>query len=134
MLQKILVYIILLFSTMNLKANELTINVSGVDIDQGRIIIGVFDNSKAFPYGTPLKVIILTSEIEQLTSTSNITDGEYAIAVFQDQNNNDKFDKNFLGIPKEKYGFSGIQTLTEPSFKEASVHIKANKVLLIHLK
>jgi uncharacterized protein (DUF2141 family) len=32
--------------------------------------------------------------------------GEYAVAAFLDMNGNGKQDRNFLGIPKEPYGFS----------------------------
>ena len=32
--------------------------------------------------------------------------GDYAVAMYHDKNGNGEFDKNFLGIPKEKYGFS----------------------------
>jgi len=32
--------------------------------------------------------------------------GQYAIKVFHDENANGELDINFLGIPKESYGFS----------------------------
>ena len=32
--------------------------------------------------------------------------GEYAVRLFHDKNGNGKLDTNFLGIPKEDYGFS----------------------------
>ena len=32
--------------------------------------------------------------------------GNYAITLFHDENNNMELDTNFLGIPKEPYGFS----------------------------
>ena len=35
-----------------------------------------------------------------------LTPGEWAVALTQDTNNNDKLDKNFLGIPTEPYAFS----------------------------
>ncbi len=34
------------------------------------------------------------------------TKGHYAIALYHDENSNKKFDRNFLGIPDEGYGFS----------------------------
>ncbi len=36
--------------------------------------------------------------------------GEYAIKVYHDENSNGKLDKNFMGIPKEDYGFSNNAT------------------------
>lgn len=34
------------------------------------------------------------------------TVGRYSIALYHDENGNKKFDRNFLGIPSEGYGFS----------------------------
>lgn len=36
----------------------------------------------------------------------NLEDGEYAISVIDDLNDNGRIDKNAMGIPKEPYGFS----------------------------
>ncbi len=46
--------------------------------------------------------------------------GEWAVAITQDLNNNDKIDKNFLGIPTEPYAFSNNirPTLAAPDFNE----------------
>ncbi len=44
--------------------------------------------------------------------------GTYAVAVYHDENDNHRFDRNFLGLPAEGYGFSnnaGI-LLGPPSF------------------
>lgn len=32
--------------------------------------------------------------------------GTYSIALYHDENNNKKFDRNFIGIPREGFGFS----------------------------
>jgi len=46
--------------------------------------------------------------------------GEWAVALSQDLNNNDKLDKNFLGIPTEPFAFSNNlkPRLSAPSFQE----------------
>jgi len=46
--------------------------------------------------------------------------GEWAVAVSQDLNNNDKLDKNFLGIPTEPFAFSNNvkPRLAAPRFEE----------------
>ena len=36
----------------------------------------------------------------------DIKPGVYAIKLFQDANDNGKFDQNFIGLPLERYGFS----------------------------
>jgi uncharacterized protein (DUF2141 family) len=47
--------------------------------------------------------------------------GNYAFAVFQDENSNGKLDKNALGIPVEPYAFSGNppSKWRMPKFEEA---------------
>ena len=39
-------------------------------------------------------------------SIEEVPYGEYGVAVFHDVNGNGKNDSNFIGIPKEPYGFS----------------------------
>ena len=34
------------------------------------------------------------------------SEGTYSIALYHDENDNKKFDRNFLGIPREGFGFS----------------------------
>lgn len=51
-----------------------------------------------------------------------IPPGTYALAVIHDENMNGKLDSNFLGVPKEGYGFSNdaVGVLGPPSFMAAS--------------
>ena len=62
--------------------------------------------------------------------------GEYAIAVFVDLNGNGKMDKNFLGIPKEQYGFSNnvMGKMAAPSFEQAKFEVKGPTIQNIILK
>jgi uncharacterized protein (DUF2141 family) len=52
----------------------------------------------------------------------NLQFGNYAIAAFHDQNNNNHYDLSSLGIPQEAYGFSNNVRgrLSAPSFEDAS--------------
>ena len=54
------------------------------------------------------------------TLTASITDleyGTYAIALFQDMDNDGKIERNFIGIPKDPYAFSNN---ARPAFKAPS--------------
>ena len=67
----------------------------------------------------------------------NIPKGRYAIAVFLDENDNYKLDKNFFGIPKEKYGFSNnvLPSLRPATFEESSFDLQQQETeLTINLK
>ncbi|MBU6119398.1 DUF2141 domain-containing protein [Hymenobacter siberiensis] len=63
--------------------------------------------------------------------------GEWAVAITQDLNNNDKIDKNFLGIPTEPYAFSNNvrPTIAAPGFDECKFTVdEPGKVVSIVLK
>ena len=60
-----------------------------------------------------------------------IPPGTYAIGVYIDENDNEKLDTNFLGIPKEQYGFSNnakaLVFLSLKLYHLSSIHIKKFK-------
>ena len=47
--------------------------------------------------------------------------GEYAIKIFHDENENEKLDTNFMGVPKERFGFSNnvMGRFGPPTFDQA---------------
>ena len=130
---------------LEIQASELIINLS----DQkkaGTLMLAIYNNAEAFE-GSVVKE--KRSEIgvykglelylEPMDSTqlnTEIPDGEYAIAFFIDANGNKKLDKNFLGIPKEQYGFSNnaMGTLSAPTFEQAKFKVAGNTVQNIKLK
>ena len=63
--------------------------------------------------------------------------GDWAVAITQDMNNNDKIDKNFLGIPTEPYAFSNNirPTVAAPDFNECKFTVDGpGQVVSIVLK
>lgn len=54
----------------------------------------------------------------------NVKQGTYAVSIFQDLNGNKMIDKNFIGNPKEPYGFSGAWKSGRASFKKAAFTLK----------
>ncbi len=51
--------------------------------------------------------------------------GDYAATTYHDENDNGRFDTNFLGLPEEGYGFSNNVRpfLAAPSFDAARFHL-----------
>jgi uncharacterized protein (DUF2141 family) len=58
--------------------------------------------------------------------------GQCAVLALHDENANERFDKNFLGIPKEGYGVSNgaRHKLRAPRFEEALVKCDTNGTLV----
>jgi uncharacterized protein (DUF2141 family) len=71
----------------------------------------------------------------QQVSLCDVKEGQYAVSIFQDENGNGKLDSNFIGIPKEPYGFSNnLRKMLPPSFEEASFHYAGEELIEINLK
>ena len=67
----------------------------------------------------------------------DIAPGTYAVKVFHDVNDNALMDVNWVGIPKEPYGFSNdaMGTFGPPGFEQASFKVGAGaKVVRIRMK
>ena len=65
----------------------------------------------------------------------DLPEGVYAIGIFVDVNRNNRMDRNFIGIPKEQYGFSNDArgSFGPPSFAEASFTVSGDLRLEINL-
>lgn len=110
---------------------QLEIEILGINEVRGKIQIAVYDDSEVFPKkGKAYRV-----ERFSVTSTkmnvvlNNLPHNEYAIAVFHDINEDQECNLNFIGIPKEPYGFSNNikPVLKAPSFELTSIILNAEK-------
>ncbi|WP_342347308.1 DUF2141 domain-containing protein [uncultured Nitrospira sp.] len=52
-------------------------------------------------------------------------EGKYAVVVYHDENDNHKFDRNFIGLPTEGFGVSNNPSLflAAPKFEELSFEV-----------
>ncbi|GIV46210.1 MAG: hypothetical protein KatS3mg036_1028 [Ignavibacterium sp.] len=104
--------IIILFSVFinagdNQKA-RLIVKIKGLKNDQGTVKVALCNSSENYKEDlAPFKAAIIEIKNNQAIAVfDNLPAGNYAVKAFHDENNNDDFDTNFLGIPKEDYGFS----------------------------
>lgn len=60
---------------------------------------------------------------------TGLAEGTYAVKAFHDVNDNGKLDTNWMGIPKEPYGFSNdaMGSFGPPSFQQAGFPIGAGR-------
>ncbi|RKZ98266.1 MAG: DUF2141 domain-containing protein [Gammaproteobacteria bacterium] len=128
-----LFYLFLTLLSHPVFAADITVTVENIKNTDGAIHIALFTATDNFPdSSTRTEGMVMETEQDSVTGTfSNLPENDYAIAVFHDENGNGKLDKNFFGIPKEPYGFSGNSTgLTPPSFNEASTTLATDDVSL----
>ena len=84
--------------------------------------------------------IVVPSNAGSITVTyKGVPPGQYAISLFHDEDNDGKMKKNWLGMPKEKYGFSRNfnpnSKLRAPKFNECVFTVKeGNNAQQINLR
>lgn len=88
------------------QAGTLTLDVAGVAVGKGPLVVAVYDNGKDF-LSKPMRTLkaAATGAATQVMLT-DVKPGEYAVAVYQDLNDNGKMDRNLFGIPTEPTGMS----------------------------
>ncbi|RKD90827.1 DUF2141 domain-containing protein [Mangrovibacterium diazotrophicum] len=121
----------LLSFTVWASSYELTIEVTNIKKHQGQIRVGVFDGARFFlEKGREFKVDTKNVEGDTVVFVfTNMTSGEYAVCLFHDEDSDGECNLNFLGIPKEPYGFSNNirPTLSRPSFEECKIHLDQDR-------
>lgn len=132
---------IFIFSSFSFNQfNKQTVVISNLENVKGNLYIGWYNESSTFRINDKAiyrKKISVNNQGEISIDFNNIPNGKYAIAVFLDENDNYKLDRNIFGIPKEKYGFSNniLPALRPATFDESAFELdKQNLVIYINLK
>ncbi len=84
--------------------NKLTIVVDGIEKTKGQILVAVYDKDNFLKKPAYFGYAEVENETVNVI-IENMKPGEYAISLFQDENENKKLDMGSFG-PTEKYGFS----------------------------
>ena len=132
-----------MMSASSALAGSLTVEVHNIE-KAGEMHLAIYNDADVFENDDGEKggaaKGILQGVIEPVeTGTAiyefEIPDGTYAIGIFVDVNYNNKMDRNFLGIPKEQYGFSNNAkgSFGPPSFEDAAFTLNGVLRLKINL-
>lgn len=129
MIQKIIGFILLItISTSLFAQHHFTVEVSDLIPDKGSVYLGLYNKKAGFLKEeaaiTNGKVKVAGNKVSY--TFKNLAIGEYAVAVYQDVNNNGKCDRNMIGYPTEGFGFSKNYKpkLSAPKFDEVKIAVK----------
>ena len=123
--------LILIVSTFSFSQNKITLTVSNVTVNEGDVMIALYNSESDF-LKTPFKVGKTSSSSNVVTLTfENIPNGDYAISLYQDEDNNQELTKGMFG-PKEPYGFSNNAkgSFGPADFSDAKFEVKDGDVEL----
>ena len=117
--------------------NQVTVQVENFKNNEGVCQACIFQNASAFEQMKAMQCITaLIKDKRSLLIFSGVPNGSYAIFVFHDRNNNQKMDKNFLGIPKEGYGASSnkLPFASAPKFSENKFYLSNQASLKLNIR
>ncbi len=140
-----LLLLLLLFASFTVISrvteNKLSLSITNLRNNKGHVLISVYKDGVGYPEELDKAVrrakLTITNKTASV-SFAGLASGNYAIAILHDENNDGKMNTNFLGIPKEGYGFSNnvMGTFGPPTFSKASFQYNANliKSIVINTK
>jgi uncharacterized protein (DUF2141 family) len=104
---KLFVFLSLIGSLYSSGQSKLTFSVSNFENNKGVCRACLFNSEESFKQNKAIQCITIpVANKAAVVEFTNIAPGTYSMFVFHDANNNNKMDKNFLGIPSEGYGAS----------------------------
>lgn len=114
----------LLFS---LKSPDTGIKISVINLrsNKGHVLVSLYKDGIGYP-NEPSKAIrkakLVIKDKEAWALFTGLSSGKYAVAILHDENDDQKMNKNFLGLPKEGYGFSNnaMGAFGPPAFSKAA--------------
>jgi uncharacterized protein (DUF2141 family) len=110
---------------------RLEVTVTGIKENKGSIRVGLFNSEDDFLKKAVYGEIVKVTGSEVVVVFNHLPEGEYGVSVVHDENENGELDSNFMGIPKEGFGFGNdaMGAFGPPSYRDAKIKVDAT-----HLK
>ncbi len=132
---------ILLSASPPAYAGDVTVSGTITGLEGGSLVhIAVMNQAEwesDDPAIPPSRGISIENEGSSLRYSLQVPPGEYAVVVFEDEDGDLELTKNFLGIPKESFGFSRnfnpFRHFGPPSFDEISISFEQDERVDIEL-
>ncbi|MCC8408120.1 DUF2141 domain-containing protein [Mucilaginibacter sp. UR6-1] len=107
-------------------AQQQEIGISNLRSEKGKVILNVFKDQATYEKQEPFKKMVFEKRALKAGAISvsiSLPPGTYGITLVDDENDNGKIDKNFIGIPKEGFGFSNffMEKMKRPKFDDFKV-------------
>lgn len=102
-------------------ASPLKVQVHGLQMDQGAIVINLFVSAESWSGEVPDKVVQITSlQGADASTTVDLPPGDYAFFLYHDEDSSGQLKRGAFGLPAEPYAFSNNLHLglSKPSFEK----------------
>lgn len=110
-----------------------SVTIKDIKTPKGQILMGIYKDDASFDKEIPYKKVqAFKTKISNgtLQVEVKLEPGKYGISLMDDENFNGKMDYNFIGIPKEGFGFSNYYHtgFTKPKLKVFEFEVLVNKI------
>ncbi len=104
---------------------SLEVIVTNIREVKGSIRASVFNEKSSFLKKEYQGKVAKVNGESMTLSFENLPAGEYALSVIHDENENGELDSNFMGIPKEGFGFgnNALGRFGPPDFEKTVVKV-----------
>ncbi len=133
-----LILIVLLMPMLGMSQIDLSVEVKGVPSGKGKISVALYTEAEDF---LKFDRVFRASSVSAKENTTTVViddlpSGNYAVAVFHDENSNDELDVNWLGIPREKVAFSNtkMKLFGPPAFKDCVFNVPRDMIIEVSFK
>ena len=111
---------------------QLNVKVNHILLHRGKIMIAIYDNDHDFMKKPLQKRTVELADFKKDIIFSNLKEGEYAVALFQDLDGDNKLNK-VASMPTEPYGLSNDPD-GFPNWEETKFQINENATIIVTLK
>lgn len=133
----IIIFTINLSNAQDSSANTLKLHFEVTKYYKGDIFFALYNSEDNHMDDVPFRsaeVKVKKGKAEVILES--LESGYYSFSYFHDVNSNGELDTNFVGVPKEPYGFSNGKKgkLGPPDFEDCKIRIEQNVNLEINIK
>ena len=128
-IQKYIVFIFIICSLSAWAQNStLKVVIKNIERVEGRLFLKLSADSIEFNTDAYQDAFVIEKDVvsgEMVFNFTHLKDGEYALSVFQDLNNNAQLDMRKFGIPAEPFAFSNaaLRRFGAPYFSQAKFEV-----------
>jgi uncharacterized protein (DUF2141 family) len=141
MMKKISILLLILIQSMNVMSQseekfELTLNFEVTKHDKGQILFAIYNSAESHMQNELETISARVEDGKASITVSDLKKGYYSFSYFHDLDSNGELNTNFVGIPKEPYGFSNGERgrMGPPDFEDCKIMIDSNQQISIQIK
>lgn len=120
--------------------SNVQVTITNIRANDGIISFGVFKDNESFKIEEPWKSIKFSKakvKDGKLLVSFYLPAGIYGLTILDDENSNGEMEYNWIGIPKEGFGFSDgywHTGLSKPDISEFDIEVKSDGITKTNVK